>query len=63
MFWNKKNKELVTVEGELNFAELYMSLIKMRFEDSIVFTVPDTVFQSRKLRLYRFLFDYCWKMQ
>ncbi|MFC7357551.1 2TM domain-containing protein [Jejudonia soesokkakensis] len=39
----QKNKELVTVAEELKFAELYMSLIKMRFEDSIVFTVPETI--------------------
>ncbi|MCH9660186.1 MAG: 2TM domain-containing protein [Bacteroidetes bacterium] len=39
----QKNKELVTVAEELKFAKLYMSLIKMRFEDSIVFTVPETV--------------------
>jgi sensor histidine kinase YesM len=37
----QKNKQLVTVEEELKFAKLYMSLIKMRFEDSIVFQVPD----------------------
>ena len=37
----QKNKELITVEEELKFAKLYMSLIKMRFEDSIVFTVPE----------------------
>ena len=39
----QKNKELVTVEEELKFAQLYMTLIKMRFEDSIVFTAPDSV--------------------
>jgi sensor histidine kinase YesM len=39
----QKNKDLVTVEEELNFAKLYMSLIKMRFEDSIVFTIPDLI--------------------
>lgn len=39
----QKNKELVTVEEELKFARLYMSLIKMRFEDSIVFTMPETL--------------------
>ncbi len=39
----QKNKELVTLEEELKFAKLYMSLIKMRFEDSIVFTLPETV--------------------
>lgn len=37
----QKNKELITVEEELKFARLYMSLINMRFEDSIIFTVPD----------------------
>ncbi|RDK87138.1 2TM domain-containing protein [Marinirhabdus gelatinilytica] len=39
----QKNKELVTVEEELKFARLYMSLIKMRFEDSISFTAPENV--------------------
>jgi len=39
----QKNKDLVTVEEELKFAGLYMTLIKMRFEDSIVFTMPDSV--------------------
>jgi two-component system LytT family sensor kinase len=38
----QKNKELVTVDEELNFARTYMSLLKMRFEDSIVFDIPDT---------------------
>lgn len=37
----QKNKELVTVEEELKFAQLYMSLIKMRFEDSILFEIPE----------------------
>ena len=36
----QKNKQLVTVTEELKFAQLYMSLINMRFEDSIIFTVP-----------------------
>jgi len=39
----QKNKELVTVAEELNFARQYMSLINMRFEDSIVFTISDTI--------------------
>lgn len=39
----QKNKELVTIEEELKFAKLYMSLIKMRFEDSIVFTIPENL--------------------
>jgi hypothetical protein len=36
----QKNKELVTVDEELNFARTYMSLLKMRFEDSIIFEIP-----------------------
>ena len=37
----QKNKDLVTLEEELKFANLYMTLIRMRFEDSIVFSTPD----------------------
>jgi len=37
----QKNKELVTVDEELKFAKTYMALVKMRFEDSIVFDIPD----------------------
>ncbi|MTE27658.1 histidine kinase [Winogradskyella ouciana] len=37
----QKNKELVTVDEELDFAKTYMSLIKMRFEDSIIFEIPE----------------------
>ena len=37
----QKNKDLVSVEEELKFANLYMSLIKMRFEDSIEFSIPE----------------------
>ena len=39
----QKNKELVSVEEELRFADLYMSLIKMRFEDSIIYDAPKSV--------------------
>jgi len=39
----QKNKDLISVEEELKFAKLYMSLIKTRFEDSIVFTLPETL--------------------
>ena len=39
----QKNKELVTIEEELKFAHLYISLLKMRFEDSIVFTTPEVL--------------------
>lgn len=37
----QKNKELVSVDEELEFAKTYMSLLKMRFEDSIIFDIPD----------------------
>ncbi len=39
----QKNKDLVSVEEELKFAKLYMSLIKMRFENSIDFSLPETL--------------------
>nr|WP_321233331.1 histidine kinase [uncultured Psychroserpens sp.] len=37
----QKNKDLITVDEELDFARTYMSLLKMRFEDSIIFEIPD----------------------
>ncbi len=37
----QKDKELVTVDEELQFAKTYMSLVKMRFEESIVFNMPE----------------------
>ncbi len=39
----QKNKDLVPVAEELQFAKTYMSLLKMRFEDSIVFNIPEKV--------------------
>ncbi|WP_250434366.1 2TM domain-containing protein [Hanstruepera flava] len=36
----QKNKDLVSVDEELDFARTYMMLLKMRFEDSIVFEIP-----------------------
>ncbi len=36
----QKDKELVTVQEELNFAKTYMNLLKMRFENSITFELP-----------------------
>lgn len=38
----QKNKDLVTVDEELQFAKTYIRLLKMRFEDSIVFDVPES---------------------
>ncbi len=37
----QKNKDLVSVDEELQFAKTYVRLLKMRFEDSIVFEIPD----------------------
>lgn len=37
----QKDKELVTVQEELAFAKTYMNLLKMRFEDSITFEIPE----------------------
>ena len=37
----QKNKELVSVDEELQFARTYISLLKMRFEDSIIFEIPE----------------------
>lgn len=36
----QKSKELITIEEEMKFAELYMSLLSVRFENSIVFSSP-----------------------
>jgi len=38
----QKNKQLVSVDEELAFAKTYMNLIKMRFEDSIIFEMPES---------------------
>ncbi|WP_445382537.1 2TM domain-containing protein [Robiginitalea sp. IMCC43444] len=37
----QKNKELVPVDEEYAFANTYIKLLKMRFEDSIVFEIPE----------------------
>jgi sensor histidine kinase YesM len=37
----QKNKDLIPLDEELKFAKTYMSLLKMRFEDSIIFEIPD----------------------
>jgi hypothetical protein len=37
----QKDKELVTVQEELAFAKTYMNLLKMRFENSISFELPN----------------------
>ena len=37
----QKSKDLVLVDEELQFAKTYVRLLKMRFEDSIVFDIPE----------------------
>lgn len=37
----QKNKDLVSVDEELEFARTYVRLLKMRFEDSIMLDIPE----------------------
>jgi hypothetical protein len=37
----QKDKELVTVQEELNFAKTYMNLLKMRFENSLTYDIKE----------------------
>ncbi len=37
----QKDKELVTIDEELAFAKTYMTLLQLRFEDSIIFEMPE----------------------
>lgn len=39
----QKNKDLVSVEEELGFAKTYIGLLKMRFENSILFEIPEKI--------------------
>jgi two-component system LytT family sensor kinase len=39
----QKDKELVSVEEELDFAATYMELLKMRFENSVFYEMPQKV--------------------
>ena len=45
----QKNKELVAVSEELAFAEMYMQLLAMRFENSIHFDLPDCFDEEAKV--------------
>ena len=42
----QKDKELVSVAEELKFAKTYMNLLKMRFENSITFEIPEVEIAS-----------------
>ncbi|SNR42213.1 Sensor histidine kinase, LytS/YehU family [Maribacter sedimenticola] len=37
----QKSKNLISVDEELKFARTYVRLLKMRFEDSIIFEIPE----------------------
>jgi hypothetical protein len=39
----QKDKELVSVTEELSFAKTYMNLLKMRFENSLFYELPETI--------------------
>lgn len=39
----QKDKELVSVEEELAFAKTYMNLLKMRFENSLFYELPESI--------------------
>lgn len=39
----QKDKELVSVQEELAFAKTYMNLLKMRFENSVFYELPETL--------------------
>lgn len=39
----QRDKELVTVQEELAFAKTYMNLLKMRFENSLSFELPEKI--------------------
>jgi two-component system LytT family sensor kinase len=39
----QRNKDLVPIIEELNFAKTYMQLLGMRFEDAVKFNIPDNV--------------------
>lgn len=42
----QKNKDLVSVDEELQFARTYVKLLKMRFEDSILLDIPEKATNS-----------------
>jgi len=45
----QKDKELVAVEEELAFAEMYMQLLAMRFENSITYELPEQPNEEAKV--------------
>ena len=37
----QKNKDLIELDEELHFAKTYMELLKMRFENAVIFEIPE----------------------
>ncbi|QTE23516.1 2TM domain-containing protein [Polaribacter cellanae] len=46
----QRNKDLVPIEEELQFAKTYMELLGMRFEDAVKFNIPDKI-DSNELKI------------
>lgn len=42
----QQSKDLIPLEEELQFADTYMDLLKMRFEDAVQFTIPEKISNS-----------------
>ncbi len=42
----QRNKELIPISEELQFAKVYMELLQMRFEDALEFDVPESISNS-----------------
>lgn len=43
---DQKDKDLVPLEQELEFAKTYIELLQMRFEDSLIFEIPEVIDQQ-----------------
>lgn len=42
----QKDKDLIPLQEELDFAKSYMELLKMRFEEAVDFSLPEQIFNS-----------------
>jgi hypothetical protein len=42
----QKNKDLIDLDEELQFAKTYMELLKMRFEEAVIFDIPEKASNS-----------------
>ena len=44
---SQKNKKLVPVKDEIDFAKKYLNLLKMRFEDGLDYSLPDFIHEGK----------------